>query len=86
MLYSDGGEGYGYEQGQRTVRRFRVTGSGTGLLLQQQTESDYQPSWRTSRVVVHGLPSLATTFSTDGQPAQGLEVTTETGLTGPAWW
>jgi alpha-glucosidase len=84
MLYEDGGEGYGYQQGQSTTRRFRVTGSEKGLLLQQELEGQYQPTWTTYRVVLHGLPFQPTAFSTDGQPATATEATLETGLTLPA--
>ncbi|WP_260625837.1 glycoside hydrolase family 31 protein [Hymenobacter sediminicola] len=84
VLYDDGGEGYGYQSGQQTTRRFTVTGTEKGLLLQQAIEGDYHPSFQRYRVVLHGLPFAATAYSTDGQPAEALEVTLETGLTLPA--
>ncbi|GAA4374733.1 TIM-barrel domain-containing protein [Hymenobacter koreensis] len=56
-LYDDGGDGYGYENGQATVRRYTVEGTAEDLKLQQQTEGDYQPTWQTCRVVLHGLPA-----------------------------
>ncbi len=83
VLYEDGGEGYGYQEGQSTTRRFKVRGTDTGLVLQQATEGAYQPTWASYRVVLHGLPFGASVFSTDGQPAEGVQVTTETGLTLP---
>ena len=61
-----------------------MTGTEKGLLLQQTTEGDYEPTFTRYRVVLHGLPFAATAYSTDGQPAEALEVTLETGLTLPA--
>ncbi|SHK96697.1 glycoside hydrolase family 31 protein [Hymenobacter psychrotolerans] len=84
VLYDDGGEGYGYQSGQQTTRRFTVTGTEKGLLLQQTIEGDYQPSFARYRVVVHGLPFAATAYSTDGQPTDVQDVTLESGLTLPA--
>jgi alpha-glucosidase len=66
-LYDDGGEGYGYEQGQATVRTYTTEGTATGIALRQQTEGDYQPSWKTCRVVLHGLVlDTAYTATVDG--------------------
>ncbi|WP_400194005.1 TIM-barrel domain-containing protein [Hymenobacter sp. B81] len=68
VLYDDGGEGYGYEQGQATVRRFGLEGNGASLTLRQQIEGDYQPSWTRYRLVLHGLTTGATlTAQADGQ-------------------
>jgi alpha-glucosidase len=84
VLYDDGGEGYGYQNGQSTTRRFKVKGTETGLVLQQEIEGDYQPSFTTYRVVLHGLPFAAAAFSLDGADVAGAETTTETGLTLPS--
>ena len=78
--YDDGGEGYAYREGQRTVRRFTVTGSATDLVLTQAIEGDYQPSYATYRVVLHGVAGpIAVTA--DGQAATVTEATLETGFT-----
>ncbi|WP_245327467.1 glycoside hydrolase family 31 protein [Hymenobacter fodinae] len=84
VLYDDGGEGYGYQNGQSTTRRFKVKGTETGLVLQQETEGDYQTSFTTYHVVLHGLPFAAAAFSLDGADVAGSETTTETGLTLPS--
>ena len=81
--YDDGGEGYGYQEGQRTVRRFTVTGSATDLVLTQAIEGDYPPSYATYRVVLHGVAG-AIAVTADGQPAPVTEATLETGLTLPS--
>ncbi|MFD1468907.1 glycoside hydrolase family 31 protein [Hymenobacter caeli] len=85
VLYDDGGEGYAYqEQDQRTVRRFALTGSPTGLAISQTIEGPYQPAYATYRVVLHGLPGPPAGASADGQPLEIAPATLETGLTAPA--
>jgi len=83
VLYDDGGEGYAYTEGHRTVRRFTVTGSAQDLVLTQAIEGDYAPSYATYRVVLHGVAG-AIAVSTDGQPAAVTDATLETGLTLPS--
>ncbi|GAB3837451.1 glycoside hydrolase family 31 protein [Hymenobacter jeollabukensis] len=67
-LFDDGGEGYGYQNGEATVRTFTTTGTVMSLKVQQHTEGDWAPSWRTYRVVLHGLPVTAEqlTVTVDG--------------------
>ncbi|TPG67571.1 DUF4968 domain-containing protein [Hymenobacter nivis] len=85
-LYDDGGEGYAYqEQGQQTVRRFTATGTATELVLAQAIEGPYQPAYATYRVVLHGLPLVATGALADGQPAELLSIELETGLVLPGF-
>jgi alpha-glucosidase len=84
VLYDDGGEGYGYEQGHKTLRRFTVTGTDAGLSLSQAIEGDYQPGYATYRVVLHGLPAPATTATVDGKAVKVAETTPETGLALPS--
>jgi alpha-glucosidase len=67
VLYDDGGEGYGYQQGAQTARRFTVSGGATSLAIRQETEGDYQPSYSTYRVVLHGLPAAPHAATADGQ-------------------
>lgn len=59
ILYDDGGEGYGYQEGRQTTRRFTVLGTEKTLTLTQTTEGDYQPAFRRYRVVLHGCPDAA---------------------------
>ncbi|WP_375378273.1 DUF5110 domain-containing protein [Hymenobacter cellulosilyticus] len=84
VVYDDGGEGYGYQQGQSTTRRFTVTGTATSLTITQATEGDYQPSFTTYRVLLHGLSFTAAQAAVDGTDATLTEETTETGLLVPA--
>ena len=81
--YDDGGEGYAYTEGQRTVRRFTVTGSATDLVLTQTIEGDYAPSYATYRVVLHGVAGPIE-VTADGQVAEVTEATLETGLMLPS--
>ncbi len=83
VLYDDGGEGYAYLEGHKTVRRFTVTGSATDLVLTQAIEGDYAPSYATYRVVLHGVAG-AIAVTADGQPAPVTDATLETGLTLPS--
>ena len=85
VLYDDGGEGYAYQQGQQTTRRFVVTGDETSLLLTQQIAGDYQPAYPTYRVVLHGLPATIQSLAADGQPVElGEYPATETTVAAPA--
>ncbi|RZK40108.1 MAG: DUF5110 domain-containing protein, partial [Hymenobacter sp.] len=85
VLYDDGGEGYGYQQGQQTTRRFTVAGDATSLTINQKIAGDYQPSYATYRVVLHGLPAAPHAATADGQPAPlGTYPATETTVAAPA--
>ncbi|MCC2547154.1 glycoside hydrolase family 31 protein [Hymenobacter sp. BT175] len=83
VLYDDGGEGYGYEQGHSTTRRFTVEGAAESLTLRQHIEGDYQPTFSTFRVVLHGLPFGALKLTVDGKTTQATKHATETGLSLP---
>jgi alpha-glucosidase len=82
--YDDGGEGYAYEDGQKTLRRFTVTGSETELVVAQSIEGEYRTSYATYRVVLHGLPVDPAAIVVDGAAAQAAEATLETGLVLPS--
>jgi alpha-glucosidase len=68
VLYDDGGKGYAYQQGQQTTHHFTVTSTATTPTVSQRTEGDYQPSYATYRVVLHGLLTAPLTAVVDGQP------------------
>jgi alpha-glucosidase len=85
VLYDDGGEGYAYQQGAQTVRRFTVVGDATSLTLRQHIEGNHQPSYVTYRVVLHGLPATPLAATADGQPvALGAHLATDTTVATPA--
>jgi alpha-glucosidase len=85
VLYDDGGEGYAYQDGQQTTRRFRVTGDATSLTLTQASEGDYQTPYSTYRVVLHGLPAAIEAATADAQALSlGEYPATETTVAAPA--
>ncbi|TGE15217.1 DUF4968 domain-containing protein [Hymenobacter elongatus] len=67
VVYDDGGDGYGYQAGHSTTRHFTVTGTATALTVTQAIEGDYQPSFATYRVVLHGLSFGAAHATVDGE-------------------
>jgi alpha-glucosidase len=84
ILYDDGGEGYAYqEQDQKTLRRFRVTSDTEGLTITQTIEGDYQPSYGTYRLVLHGLPGEAHQAVVDGETVSLSETAVAHSLTAP---
>ncbi|WP_324676680.1 glycoside hydrolase family 31 protein [Hymenobacter sp. GOD-10R] len=84
VLYDDGGEGYAYQEGQSTTRRFTVSGTETTLTLKQEIEGEYKPSFATYKVVLHGLPFETTAQTVDGETVKLDEHITDTGLTLPS--
>jgi alpha-glucosidase len=85
VLYDDGGEGYGYHENQQTTRRFTVAGGATSLTLTQTSEGEYQPSYTTYRVVLHGLPTAIAAATVDAQALPiGEYPATETTVAAPA--
>ena len=85
VLYDDGGDGYDYEQGRRTLRRFTVAGDATSLTLTQAIEGDYQPQYQRYRVVLHGLPAAPSTIEADEASVASTPTSLLTGLTCPAF-
>jgi alpha-glucosidase len=84
VVYDDGGEGYGYKEGHSTTRNFTVTGTETSLTLTQVIEGDYQPSFTTYKVVLHGLPFTGAQVTADSAALEVEEHLTDTGLTLPS--
>jgi alpha-glucosidase len=85
VLYDDGGEGYAYQDGQQTTRRFTVTGDETSLMLVQASEGEYQTPYLTYRVVLHGLPAAIQAATADAQAVPlGVYAATETTVAAPA--
>ena len=85
VLYDDGGEGYAHQQGAKTVRRFTVSGDDSLLTLSQKAQGDYQPSYATYQVVLHGLPAAILCVIADGEAVTLAEYpATETTIAAPA--
>ena len=66
-LYEDDGDYYDYEQGNYRRRTFTLTGTASGLLLEQRTEGRYNSDYDTFRLFLHGLPFLPAGMIVDGE-------------------
>ena len=69
-LYLDAGDGYAYQDGGYSLRRFQYAGDSRSLKLQQVREGHYQPAFGHFRVAVHGLAFRISRCRVDGQPVQ----------------
>jgi alpha-glucosidase len=79
-LYEDAGEGYDYETGQCTVKKFIVTGTADSLTLEQTAVGCFTASYKTYRIVLHGLPFTASTGKIDGNIINVAHINPEEGL------
>ena len=70
VLYEDSGEGYGYQDGDFCLRRFKVVGSEACLSLDQQREGEFDASYSRFEVYLHGLPKGNFAIHCDGQPME----------------
>lgn len=59
-LYTDAGEGYGYERGDYRLHVFSVHGSLQGMSLAQRQSGSFLPDYQQYRIVLHGLPFIPT--------------------------
>ena len=66
MLYEDSGDGYDYEIGSHACKTFRVTGTSTSLSISQKKEGHYNPSYKTYKIMLHGLPFTIGKAEVDG--------------------
>jgi alpha-glucosidase len=55
-LYEDGGEGYDYEKGIYTIKKFTTKGTIDTFIIEQKTNGHYEPGYANYRLIVHGLP------------------------------
>jgi alpha-glucosidase len=61
-----------------------MTDAATALTVSQRTECNYQPSYATSRVVLHGLPAAPLSAVADGQlVALGAYTANQTTIAAP---
>ena len=66
-LYEDGGEGYNYEKGIYTIKKFTTSGTGTSFKIEQKTNGHFEPGYRSYRLILHGLPFEIKSFSLNGK-------------------
>ncbi|QHL89337.1 DUF4968 domain-containing protein [Nibribacter ruber] len=67
VLYEDGGDGYGYEEGQYQQKTFLTATSLTTYSLSQQVQGDGKEAHETYRVIFHGMPAATAAVLVDGQ-------------------
>ena len=66
-FYEDGGEGYGYENGEFRMARFELKGDQESLSITQEIEGTYQASFDTYIVNCVGLPFRIKEIKVDGE-------------------
>ena len=76
-LYSDAGDGYDYADGTYLTHRFVLKGEKFKVSISNHREGDYQPDYRTFKIVFHGLPFKSRQCLVDGRPV-GIEFTPTT--------
>ena len=67
ILYEDAGEGYGYTEGNKSLKEFTVTATSEGLSITQSIEGAFETSYQTYRIVMHALPDTPTAITIDGE-------------------
>ncbi len=83
MLYEDAGDGYGYEKGEKNIRKFIVEGIHNKLIVAQEVEiNNFAPSYQRYKLVLHGLPSSMNQFKLDDNEAVKLDSVTKTNEVG----
>ncbi|WP_225986386.1 TIM-barrel domain-containing protein [Rufibacter sp. LB8] len=66
-LYEDGGEGYGYTEGNFLIKTFQTATTPTTFSLAQSKEGNGLDNYGSYRVVIHGLPALTASVLVDHQ-------------------
>ena len=64
-LYEDAGDGYGYENNEKCVKTFTVSGDASSLSINQIFEGAYEAEYSSLKVIVHGLPFTPSTITAD---------------------
>ena len=55
-VYEDGQDGYAYERGKYSLRKFKLLGKKNGLTIQQFKDGTFITSYDTFKINLHGLP------------------------------
>lgn len=66
QFYEDGGEGYAYEEGAFRLATFSVEGSQSNLVITQELEENFTPSFDSYEISLHGLPFEVIHVNVDG--------------------
>ncbi|WP_231862245.1 TIM-barrel domain-containing protein [Rufibacter sp. DG15C] len=67
VLYEDGGDGYGYEEGQYLEKTFQTATSLTTYFLTQHSKGKGESQHQTFRVIFHGMPAATATVLVDNE-------------------
>lgn len=65
-LYEDGGEGYDYEKGIYTIKKFTTLGFVSSFKILQKTKGHYEPGYSNYTLIMHGLPFDITSCKLNG--------------------
>jgi len=69
-LYEDEGEGYDYEKGIYTLKKFKLSGQPNSLTLEQDISGHYKASYNSYKLVFVGLPFEVQQVKTVGEIVQ----------------
>ncbi len=78
-LYEDGGEGYGYTEGNFLHKTFTTSTTEGAFTLTQAREGSGQDAYATYKVTLHGLPANTAKILVDGEEV-AFEADAETNL------
>ncbi|MFB9864813.1 glycoside hydrolase family 31 protein [Rufibacter immobilis] len=75
-LYEDGGEGYGYAEGNYLHKTFQTTAAPDAFTLTQEREGNGQDAYSQYKIVLHGFMAAPVSVTVDGQEVT-LEASSE---------
>ncbi|MEM9545003.1 MAG: TIM-barrel domain-containing protein [Bacteroidota bacterium] len=75
QFFEDGGEGYGYEEGDFRLAEFVVEGDVRSLKVEQNISGDHTPSFATYNIVLKALPFDITHIQVDGEEMSVVDKT-----------
>ena len=55
IIYEDAGDGYGYKNGEKCIRKFITSKTDEGYLIRQEINGDFQSNYVNYDVVCHGM-------------------------------
>jgi alpha-glucosidase len=66
LIYDDAGDGYGYESGEYSERKFVTRGEARRFVIRQDTQGSFEPTFTKYRMNVFGLPFKVRKVMIDG--------------------
>lgn len=77
FLYEDRGDGYDYKRGYFNEKVFKVDGQSDQIRILQHRSGEYQPSYDSYRIILHGLPFVPSTITIDETKSSFEDVQSE---------